>query len=128
MLYIDCLRQQQPADHPSPLARGVIFGSKPGKEPQARNFCSCLWIIRPRTLSQPDLSGYSKVSVRKRADESSRVINNLASFNFHALLIGSIPSTIVRKGRTLGDHRPDIGFVVQSLVHERLRIQPPWCF
>ena len=48
-----------------------FFGSKPGKEPQARNFSLCLWIIRSPPLLQPGLSRYTKVLARKCAHESS---------------------------------------------------------
>ena len=120
-LYVDCQRQQQPADHLL-LAWGAIFGSKPGKKPQIRNF-SCSWIIRPPTLlPQPGLSCYSEASARKCADESFRAINSInGSVSFKrqyspAPLIGSIPNSIVRKGRILG---ADIEFVVQLLVHRR---------
>ena len=54
---------------------GAIFGSKPGKEPQGRNFSSYSWIIRPPILLQPGLNRYSKVSARSHADEGSRTIN-----------------------------------------------------
>ena len=62
------------------------------------------------------------------SDRLDRRLGQLQASIFPALSIGSIPNSIVRKGRTLGDHRPDIEFIVQSLVHARTRrvqIRPP---
>ena len=88
----------------------------------------CSWIIRSPLLVQPGLSCYSEVAARKRADESSRAIDSikesvsfLQASIFSAPLIGSILNAIVRKGRTLGDHKPNVMFVVQWLVHVRSR-------
>ena len=59
------------------------------------------------------------------------LIDNSVSFKCRYSLIGLILNSTVRKGRILGDHRPDMEFVVPSLVHARSRrvwIQLPRCF
>ena len=58
-------------------------------------------------------------------------LGQLQASIFSAPLIGSISNTFVKKRRTLADHRPDVEFIVQLLVHARLRavcILPPWRF
>ena len=100
--------------------RWAIFGSNLGKDLRPENFV--FMDRKAPALSQPGPSHYSEVSARKRADESSRVINSIddsaSSIDIPALLIGSISSSIVRKGRTLGYHRTVTEFTVQSLVYE----------
>ena len=62
-------------------------------------------------------------------DRLDRWRGQLQASIFSAPLIGSVPNTLVKKGGTLGNHMPDVEFVVQSLVRLRSRtvcIRPPW--
>ena len=77
----------------------------------------------PSVLSPLPPAPYSLLSPFSSASSSSadRGLSLLQASTFSAPLTGSIPNTIVRKGRTLGHHRPDVEFVVQSIVCTTMR-------
>ena len=53
------------------------------------------------------------------SDHLDQGLGELQASIFSARLIGSLPNAIVRRGRALGNHKPDIEFIVQSLERAR---------
>ena len=96
-LYIDCQCHKHAGDHLAPFARGALFGSKQGKEPQARKLSLCSWNVSPFCF-------YNQAQATTQKHQGENMPMN---------------HPIIRKERTLGNHKPDIEFIVQLLVHSR---------
>ena len=106
-----------------PLVQEAIFGSKQGKVPQAQKFSLCLWNITPHQLLQPDPSRYSEALGRKCADESFRTIDSIEDSASSVDILHSFDRFATerdhQKGEDPSNHKLDIEFIVQLLVHVR---------
>ena len=66
--------------------------------------------------------------MNRLGDQLDQEIGQLQASIFSAPLIDSLPNTIIRKGRILDNHKPDMEFAVHSLVHVRsstVYVPPP---